>query len=55
MREKLEAVLTTLEKTPMNIWAVILIAIGATLVLFKHEQAGTNIISGGLFAFQHKG
>lgn len=54
MKEKLEALITSLEKVPTNVWAFMMIGIGALLVVLKHEEAGKGLMMSGATVFTHK-
>ena len=54
MKEKVEAFLSALERVPDNIHAAFLIAVGAVLVICKHEEAGRALMMSGAAIFSHK-
>lgn len=54
MIEKWTVLCGALDKIPGNIHAVFLIAVGALLVVAKHEQAGSGLMMTGATIFTHK-
>lgn len=52
MIDKTRSAFEVLEKVPHNIYALLLIGIGAGLVAIGQRDSGTMIIGGGLLAFQ---
>jgi hypothetical protein len=54
MKEKFEAICSSLEKIPTNVHAITMIVIGGVLVLCKHEEAGKGLMMSGAAIFSHK-
>ncbi|MCU1251958.1 MAG: hypothetical protein JWQ49_4987 [Edaphobacter sp.] len=51
--DKLKDVIATLNDVSMQVWAIVILAIGATLVLFHQAEHGSMIVGGSLALLQH--
>lgn len=52
--EKLKNLIATLNDVGMQVWAIIILVIGAVLVLAHQADHGSMVVGGGLALLQHK-
>lgn len=52
--EKLKNLIVTLNDVGMQVWAIIILVIGAVLVLAHQADHGSMVVGGGLTLLQHK-
>lgn len=52
--EKLKNLIGTLNDVGMQVWAIIILFIGAVLVLAHQADHGSMVVGGGLTLLQHK-
>jgi hypothetical protein len=50
----LKALIGTLNDVSMQVWAIIILVIGAVLVLAHQAEHGSMVVGGGLTLLQHK-